>query len=176
MSATYRLPVSATAMPSGPLKLEAAARVLTVPELILRIRELPVSATYRLPALSTATPRGPSNFAVAAGPFVLPVFGNTRKEACANEACNSGGRARVDLADQVVPRVRDVDVAGRIQRHARRMVEFRLVAGAVKFSGRPAHPGKGRHGAARRDFPYDVVSRVRDIDVFPAPSTAMPFG
>ena len=77
------------------------------------------------------------------------------------------GPARRDFANHVVVSVRDVEIAGAIHRHVRRLIELRL-------GGRPPVAcvapgpcaGHGRDDAARhRHLPDTAVGDIRDVEV-----------
>ena len=73
--------------------------------------------------------------------------------------------ARRHLANEVVGRIRDVDVSIAIHRHSIRSVKPRRAAGAV---GRARDPGRTRQGGDEPPGGYlaeGVIVRVRDVDV-----------
>src|SRR5207253_2708541 len=71
-----------------------------------------------------------------------------------------------DLADAAVAQVRDVEIAGGIERHAVGPVELRGGGGAAGARGAlRTGAGVGRDGATGGDLADAVVLRVRDVEV-----------
>ena len=73
--------------------------------------------------------------------------------------------ARRDLADRVVARVRDKNVAASVHGDAERTVELRGRSRPVIASDDPRGARQGGHDAGRRDLADRVVQLVRDINV-----------
>ncbi len=70
-----------------------------------------------------------------------------------------------DLADSVVPPVGDIDVAGRVHRHAGWMTEPRRAVGSVGAARVAGLPGQRGHCSGGGDFPDDVIPLVGHIHV-----------